>query len=338
MAKRGVKIYMDAGLDATAIRQQLALVEDAIASIDDVFLNSSFAVTTWGKKFDNALDRVVLKTQDLEKVIDKFEEFYITLFKFYEDGTFYFLPQLVEILGDRAFETSEKFENMVEAAWKVNDALYEQKQRIFELAEAYGIDLAGAVEVASDEFQRVWEETGDAGKALQAFSRAMIESAVTTIRSIGQTMIVEGMLAAGSRFFAIARGSSPALIAKGAAVKGMAGQLRGLLAGRFAEGGIVGGNSPVGDKLLARVNSGEVILNAAQQRAALAQMARGSNQVPNVNIKIENHIAEASVTANQDADGTVRLIIQNVMIEELANGPEVAEVMRDRFGIKVIGR
>lgn len=37
-------------------------------------------------------------------------------------------------------------------------------------------------------------------------------------------------------------------------------------AGKFAQGGIVGGTSPTGDKLLARVNSGEMILNMTQQR------------------------------------------------------------------------
>lgn len=35
--------------------------------------------------------------------------------------------------------------------------------------------------------------------------------------------------------------------------------------GQFATGGIVGGNSPSGDRVLARVNSGEMILNKAQQ-------------------------------------------------------------------------
>ena len=37
------------------------------------------------------------------------------------------------------------------------------------------------------------------------------------------------------------------------------------VSGAFAGGGIVGGSSPSGDKLLARVNSGEMILNGAQQ-------------------------------------------------------------------------
>ena len=37
------------------------------------------------------------------------------------------------------------------------------------------------------------------------------------------------------------------------------------ISGAFANGGIVGGSSPSGDKLLARVNSGEMILNGTQQ-------------------------------------------------------------------------
>ena len=45
---------------------------------------------------------------------------------------------------------------------------------------------------------------------------------------------------------------------------------------KFADGGIVGGSSFFGDKLLARVNSGEMILNQGQQ-ARLLSMTEGSN-------------------------------------------------------------
>lgn len=48
-----------------------------------------------------------------------------------------------------------------------------------------------------------------------------------------------------------------------------------MISGAFADGGVVGGNSPSGDKLLARVNSGEMILNAAQQ-ARLFAIADGT--------------------------------------------------------------
>lgn len=53
---------------------------------------------------------------------------------------------------------------------------------------------------------------------------------------------------------------------------------------QFATGGIVGGNSKSGDRVLARVNSGEMILNAAQQ-AQLFAVANGRMQ-PTVNTDV----------------------------------------------------
>ena len=49
----------------------------------------------------------------------------------------------------------------------------------------------------------------------------------------------------------------------------------GMIGGAFADGGIVGGSSWRGDRLLVRVNSGEMILNARQQ-AELFALANGS--------------------------------------------------------------
>ena len=46
---------------------------------------------------------------------------------------------------------------------------------------------------------------------------------------------------------------------------------------KFADGGIVGGSSYFGDKLLARVNSGEMILNQGQQARLLAMTSGGGN-------------------------------------------------------------
>ena len=68
------------------------------------------------------------------------------------------------------------------------------------------------------------------------------------------------------------------LAAAGIALSGILGILataKNSFAGSYAGGGIVGGSSYSGDKLWARVNSGEMILNKAQQQA----LATGGGQV-----------------------------------------------------------
>ncbi|TVZ55596.1 TP901 family phage tail tape measure protein [Lutibacter sp. Hel_I_33_5] len=67
-------------------------------------------------------------------------------------------------------------------------------------------------------------------------------------------------------FTAIAAGI--ALVAIGTLISSAASITSGNnnYAGAFANGGVVGGNSVVGDKLFARVNSGEMILNQRQQK------------------------------------------------------------------------
>ena len=51
------------------------------------------------------------------------------------------------------------------------------------------------------------------------------------------------------------------------------------ISGAFADGGIVGGASPSGDHLLARVNSGEMILNGRQQKNLFNLLDRGDSHV-----------------------------------------------------------
>ncbi len=61
---------------------------------------------------------------------------------------------------------------------------------------------------------------------------------------------------------------------------------------QFATGGIVGGNSKSGDKLLVRVNSGEMILNAAQQ-ARLFAIANGAS-VYGESAQVQSSLARGS--------------------------------------------
>lgn len=91
-------------------------------------------------------------------------------------------------------------------------------------------------------------------------------------------------------------------IAAGAALLVVGGLLKGLSANfggggkveAFADGGIVGGNSYYGDKILARVNSGELVLNQNQQRSLYGMMNSGGSEViiPNVVLKGEDMLIQ----------------------------------------------
>ena len=85
--------------------------------------------------------------------------------------------------------------------------------------------------------------------------------------------------------------------------------------GSFSTGGIVGGNSPTGDKLVARVNSGEMILNKYQQQRLLQLLTGGiginypslkkSSFADNINYNVNHSMLEP----RDNAGGTVRFEI-----------------------------
>lgn len=87
------------------------------------------------------------------------------------------------------------------------------------------------------------------------------------------------------------------LIAIATGVAAVVGALA--LMGSFSKGGVVGGSSPTGDRLLARVNSGEMILNKAQQRKLL-EMLNGTRRA-------QYAASSAAVTTATGAGGAVEL-------------------------------
>lgn len=93
-----------------------------------------------------------------------------------------------------------------------------------------------------------------------------------------------------------------------------------MISGAFADGGVVGGNSPSGDKLLVRVNSGEMILNAAQQ-ARLFAIADGTvayGASAQIAANFAQGVALPSVSVQTDR-------LQGIMADGGGNQPKTVE-------------
>lgn len=116
---------------------------------------------------------------------------------------------------------------------------------------------------------------GSLGGIMSSFGNDMGAWIMSSIGSVAQ-MITELQSLATAR--AVAEAASKPFPFNLAAMATVVATVASIFSSlpKFAEGGIVGGSSYFGDKLLARVNSGEMILNQGQQ-AKLLSMTEGGN-------------------------------------------------------------
>lgn len=110
------------------------------------------------------------------------------------------------------------------------------------------------------------------GQAIDGTTGSVLEMAGATMQAIAQIIPQIVSLIGVQEAEALAAGTAsgaglpfPANIAAIASIIATITALFATFAGKFADGGIVGGSSYSGDKLWARVNSGEMILNKGQQ-------------------------------------------------------------------------
>jgi predicted nuclease with TOPRIM domain len=129
--------------------------------------------------------------------------------------------------------------------------------------------LSSAMAQAKDESLR------DAAPIMSMFG-AIAEGALNVIPALQALTAAEGAASAAATPWPANIAAIMSIIATVTSVFASIKQLSN--AGKFAEGGIVGGTSYSGDKLFAMVNSGEMILNKRQQ-GNLANMIGGGGQV-----------------------------------------------------------
>jgi hypothetical protein len=164
------------------------------------------------------------------------------------------------------------------------------KDNIVSIQEEFNTAIEGSLEGFSSGIGEAIAAGFNGGNLLQGFNELIFSSLGNMLVQLGKIAIATGTaieaikksLTGLKGFGAIAAGV--ALIALGSIVKSQVANI-----GAFANGGIVGGSSFYGDRILARVNSGELILNNKQQRALYGQL---DNSAMNVNLGVPDIVIE----------------------------------------------
>ena len=146
----------------------------------------------------------------------------------------------------------------------------------------------GAVEQLDQEVTKTIDHVGGAAQAFSALGNAMKQIEDPGAKVAGMVAEAIGSVVAGYGAATAQAASMGPWAWIAFAVTGLATMISTIAgikqatAGSYASGGIVPGNSYSGDNLTANVNSGELILNRAQQESVAAQLQGGAVQTVNV--------------------------------------------------------
>lgn len=144
-----------------------------------------------------------------------------------------------------------------------------------------GKEQTARVNEYANALQSVSSIMGSLGGLIKGNSDNMAEWTLSSAANIAQMIVQLQALATANGVASAFSAPWPANLAAVATVMSTVASIFSSLP-QFAEGGIVGGSSFFGDKLLARVNSGEMILNRDQQRTLYSLTE--TNRAASVNI------------------------------------------------------
>lgn len=180
----------------------------------------------------------------------------------------------LEVVGsDEWKELSQEIANLTDQQHKIQievdgESVKSQFELAAEAAEAYKEKMAATQDIVGS----VGSAFGSLGGAIGGTAGKMLEMAGQTAQAVAQIIPQIVALIGAKQGEALASGTAsaaalpfPANIAAIASIIATITALFASFAGSFADGGIISGGSFHGDKMLARVNAGEMILNPKQQ-------------------------------------------------------------------------
>lgn len=169
-------------------------------------------------------------------------------------------------------EEAEQFDELEKSVDSLNTTLEELIKKYNELVEAQNQknESIEKLDYTKTQYQGIADTIGNVGNVISQLDGAWAQMTATMLNGISQIipMLVAEQGAQSS--LAISKGVASAsgipypwnLVAIGTTVASI---IAALATQAFAEGGIVGGTSFKGDKIYARLNSGEMVLNGRQQ-------------------------------------------------------------------------
>lgn len=256
--------------------------------------------------------------------------------------------QSIKEINSMDFIPQKKQQETLSFFERLKKAIIGDKEQIKELTDSVAEGMADGIKDAARTAVDGFEQIGDAlykgENAFKAFAKAGILALAAVIDGIAYELIGRS---AAALFDDTKRGEAGMGFAYAAMLKVASGMIKAS-AGSFAQGGIVPGTSYSGDRLTANVNSGELILNEAQQgRLAKSLMAiqgfmnslsRGSSSGVTVNV-FNNSDSGVNVQESTDENGQKML---DIYIESKVTGflgsQKGNSFMQNTYGIQALGR
>ena len=256
--------------------------------------------------------------------------------------------QSIKEINSMDFIPQKKQQETLSFFERLKKAIIGDKEQIKELTDSVAEGMADGIKDAARTAVDGFEQIGDAlykgENAFKAFAKAGILALAAVIDGIAYELIGRS---AAALFDDTKRGEAGMGFAYAAMLKVASGIIKAS-AGSFAQGGIVPGTSYSGDRLTANVNSGELILNEAQQgrlakslmaiQGFMNSLAGGSSSGVTVNV-FNNSTAGVSVEERTDENGQKML---DVYIESKVAGflgsQKGSSFMSNTYGISALGR
>lgn len=186
-------------------------------------------------------------------------------------------------------EWFDKWSKAKEVVPEARSSMQLEMDKIKEISQDFSNSISSIMESAAENlavgFGQLIGSIAAGAPAIQSIYSFLMNSIASLMEQLGKSAIQIGITmeaikaSFSSPFAAIASGI--ALIALSSIIKSA---IPSEFAGSFANGGFVGGNSFAGDKLWARVNSGELILNQKQQGSLYGML---NDNASNVNIGLD---------------------------------------------------